>query len=497
MPMEPRSPPPFSLPANVTNRLQTVSAAQQFQDFTKNGSKMWAFTGRNGEDPNHTHLNNPSAEHHFSPRGEYGIDHNGSPSRAIGVNSAMHKSYHAPMAANDVSKPISIPPPNHSYFAAQNMGGPVLQPMQAQQYGMSPYQPNGMVHVGMEHPIPDQYNTLSGWDMYGQTCNSYVMQPAMSAHQVLAVWQQHYNELDQQLKNIDRHRAMHSLEPHLAEQRRVIVQQRSDAKDIVREYQGMLGLKRMTDSSDESFTANFNVDAPAYVPAKQLVPPGHLSHQTSFDAAPVISSIEKPRSGGPRRAIPIVPPRDAGNQRGTSHQSHMDRSTARDTKADGWGVSKRTSPPQIQREQSELSEMIQAEQEGQMSSPHELPTQSSESQDSSESSEIVAYNPGYGASMVALPTVIPANDSPPRDPVDEYKQMIKAIGQPKGTVTKLRLLTGSVMDVDGQAVDLSGTPLPSAIMAFNDAAKEDSIRDQGTSDGRESNVSAGPAPDHA
>jgi len=491
VPMEPRSPPPFLLPANVTNRPQAVSAGQLFQDMKKNGNNDWNSYG--GQDPGQAYMNYLSTEHRLLDAGAgFFAGPSGSPARAVAVNACVHNTDDSPMTVNNVSEPASIPPPGRSYFPAQHMGGPVMQqPMQVQSYGMSPYQTSGMLPVGMGVPVTEQYNPAAAWDIYNQPYQQHAAQQAMTAHQLLAAWQQHYNELDQQLKDIDRRRAMHGLAPHLAEQRRVIVQQRSDAKDIVRDYQDMLGLKRMMDSSQESFATGFNVQAPAYVPASEVVATGHLSHKSSFGAVSAMPVIEKPRGSAPRRAIPIVPPADRYKERDYSQQRNVNNSGFRDTaKADGWGVSERPSPPEVRQEQSNLSGMFDAEQERQMHSARGSPAYMSESQGSGQSSEGVACNPVYGASEVALPAVIPAKNTPPRDHVDEYRQIIKAIGQPKGTVTKLRLTNSSVMDVGGQDVDLSAVPLPSYLHGQSDWSKRDPTPSNSFGDGRMSNMPA-------
>jgi len=496
VPMEPRSPPPFLLPTNVTNRPQAVSAGQQSQDIKKNGNSDWNPYG--DQDPSQAYLDHPSTEHRLVDAGagsSAGPD--GNPVRAIGVNGAVHNTYDGPVAVDDVSRPTSMPP-GRSWFPVQHMGGPVMQQaMQAQPYGLSPYQSSGMLTLGMGIPVTDQYSPAAAWSTYNQPYQQqYAAQQALTAHQVLTSWQQHYNQLDQQLKDIDRHRAMHGLAPQLVEHRRIIVQQRSDAKDTVREYQDMLGLKRMTDSSSESFATGFNVEAPAYVPASETLAIEHVSDQPSLNATSVMPIIEKPRGSASRRPIPIVPPPDKQNERGIPQQINSNSSAARGmTEADGWGVSKRSAPPKVRQEQSDLSDTFDAEQERQLSSPHESPAYISVSQDSGQSSEGVAYNPIYGASAVALPAIIPAKNTPPRDHVDEYRQIIKAIGQPKGTVTKLRLINSSVMDVGGQDLDLSAVPLPSYLQGQDGWSKRDPTPSHLFGDGRVSNMPSGPTSD--
>lgn len=486
VPMEPRSPPPFSLSGNMTNRPQAVSGGQQFQDPKNNGNNDWIPAGQHGQDSSQPYLHHMPAGHRFlDVEAGYTAALDGSQNQDIGVDGFVHNQYDTRMATNSVSQPMPL---GRSYVPAQQMGGPVMQqPVLAQHYGMAPYQATAMVNPMVGGPVGDQYNSAAAWGNFNQPYQQYAQQ-VMSAQELLAAYQQHYDQLDQQLKSIDRHRAMNSLDHGLAEQRRTIVQLRSDAKDLVRQYQSMLGLKRMIDSSEESFTTGFNVEAAPYVPASKVATTSHIPHKPSFDTMPVMPPIERPRGSVQRRAIPIVPPPERVNHNGTAEQNNADDSILHDSiEVDEWGVSKRPAPPEVRREQSELSDMIGSVRRHQISSQHESPEYMSDSQHSGESSEDVADD-------VAMPLVIPPSDSPPRDQLDEYLQIIKAMGQPKGTITQLRQIHGGVMDVEGQGLDLSAVPLPSSLQAQNSWSKVDSMRSRAPRDDQTSMMPVGPIP---
>ena len=487
VPMEPRSPPPFSLPAIVKDPPPAVSEGQQLQDFKRCENYDWHATDRNGLDQNPVYLNPLSTQH---PNNAIGIGYaaalSRSPIRGVEVNNAMHNSYGAEMTVHNLAEPMTLSQTTRSYYPVQQMGGPVgQQPLQAQQYSMSPYQPNAIMHAAMRIPLSDGYNPAAAWTTHDQSYQQEVMQQVMPTHQLLAAWQKHYNQLDQQLKDIDRHRAMHNLDHHLAEQRRVIVQQRSDAKDTVREYQDMLGLKRMTESSQESFAIGFNVEAPAYVPTSGIITSANNCHKTSFDAIPAMPLIEKPRGSTHRRAIPIVPPPDRRNDHRASQQNGDDSSrVCKKNALDKEAVGRSPTPSEVQHEQSEPPDMMDIVKQCQSFSQDEAAAYMSENQNSGKSLEGVNSNPSSEDSGGALPPVTPVNDNSLRDAIDKYQQLLKAMSQPKGTITTLRQLNGSVVNVEGQGLDLSAVPLPSYLQSQNGWPKTGSTRENATMNGR-------------
>lgn len=291
---------------------------------------------------------------------------------------------------------------------------------------------------------------------YNQMAQSIATQQGPTPLQTLIAWEQHYAQLDQQLKDIDRHRAMSNLDPRLAEQRRVIVQQRSDAKDTVRDLQAMLGVKRRLESSQDSWNPSFNVDAPVYVPQSALMVQTGLAHRPSFEVSHA-AIIEKPRGHGQRRAIPIVPPPENDQQAATNqdtrslHQSreHSSASARSSSRSD-------SSVPKLEHKSTATSEQLQSSVLTKVDFSHS----GSQRSNSSSTHFHVGQQEMDHDNLEGAAVIFPANDMPPGNLPEEYLVLIEAINRPKGTISKVRLLDNRVIDVEGQGLGLVSSPTP-------------------------------------
>lgn len=462
VPMEPRSPPIFALDSNVTNRPQAVQEDQEIQDVQRNGYHRRDQGLENQQPYENIEFGPGKAQQNAQSAAVRPVPEQGNMMAPIFFpQQAANNPTHAHMNTGYVSGPMLTP--MRAFVPEQQMGGPVMpQPMQGQPMAYNPYHSPPLMVSSM--PSSNDFGSSPSWSMLEQ--NFVPQDPShhiLAAYQMLVAWEQHYVELDQQLKNIDRHRAMHQLDPYLAEQRRTIVQQRSDAKDFVKEYQAMLGVRRLIDSSQDSFTTSFNVDAPAYVPARFFDSTDSMSNNHTNEPIHNTPGTDKPKGSTTRRAIPIVSPSDKSkNETKPQPEVTRDLTTQDAGDVDEWGVQNRLAPPEIHREQSRLSNMLQAEQHRLSSSRNSTLEHPSRSQSSDQSQQGVSVDRvpdvvNAEADIDDDANVLPAPENIPRDNADEMQQVMDAIGKPKGTVTRVRLLDNRVIDVQGQGLNLSST----------------------------------------
>lgn len=362
--------------------------------------------------------------------------------------------------------------PLRSHVPEQQLGGPVM-PHHMQGPTLihnSYYSPS---NGGSAIPLSNELGSSPTWSPFDHNLSS--QDPGhgiMPTYQLLVAYEQLYYDLDSQLKHIDRHRAMHQLDPYLADQRKEIVQRRSDVKDAVKECQIILGLRRMTDTSQDSFATSFNVEAPAYVPTRAF---DYAEPQTCTqpgDPTQTFTSTDKPRGSVIRRAIPIIsPPKPVIKDTGCQPAVTQDDQT-QEMDVDEWGVQNRPAPPEIHREQSRLSDMIQAEQRRSTSRQDEASQLDRDNQPSVNSLQGVAISRGSNIVDISGEGADADNDTAatsdlrapldelPRDNADEMKRVMDAISKVKGTTTRVRLLDNRVIDVEGQGLSLSAIEQP-------------------------------------
>lgn len=460
VPMEPRSPPPFSLPPNLTKRIQAQSSDRELKNLMRE-DKADSFNSPSQDRQafSKSSVNGAAPEQRPSQlyidtrlNGEFGTN----PTPLYYVNDGVQGACEMQSNMNSFPVPTSMASPVRGMFAAQPVGGPVMQtPMHTQQYTMPSYLDSGSVNLGFGVSLTDQYNNPNSWPTYNQGFSQQMpMQQVMPPIQLLAAWEQHYYELDQQLKNIDRHRAMHNLDPNLAVQRRVIVQQRSDAKDTIREYQTMLGLRRLQDSSQDSWNTSFNVEAPAYIPKPELDFTPRLAEKASFNGGHSGPLIEKPPSGQ-RRIIPIVAPPEEGNGSKPSLRIQTQSMPIRkSSRIEEWTTQSQSTPAEVRRQYGEQA--VTADQMQRRGLSHEMSNLSS-SQHSMPSSQGIFCTDSaisgssddhqLGSASIADARQVEGQRLPTRQ--EEQEAMLRALAQPENVITKVRLDDGRVIDIQG------------------------------------------------
>lgn len=473
VPMEPRSPPVFSLSSTSASRPQAAPEAQDIQGVPSDRSHPRDESLENRQAYETVQWPPGHAIRQFQPittRPVAEQNHNAMP---IFMPHQAASGFMPPqMFPEYTAEPLLMP--NRTYFAEQQLGGPVIPqhmqvtPMMYNSY----YSPSA---VGSAVPVSNEFGSSPTWSAFEPSLG--LQDPVQDAYRLLVQWEQLYYDLDVQLKSIDRHRAMHQLDPYLADQRKEIVQRRSDAKDVIKECQMLLGLRRMADSSQDSFATSFNVDAPAYVPARAFDSTEPRTYTQSEEPLQSSTRTDKPDRNTTRRAIPIIPPPKVSIEEKGCEQAVTQELSTQEMDVDEWGVQNRPAPPEIHREQSRLSDMIQAEQRRSASCQDDISQHDRDSQLSVNSQQGVAVDRGSNVVHTNVDTA-PAPDSHfaldelPRDNADEMQRVMDAIGKPKGTTTRVRLLDNRVIDVEGQGLSLSAIEHPPR-MSRNASGKVD------------------------
>ncbi|KAK5103619.1 hypothetical protein LTS08_003037 [Lithohypha guttulata] len=488
VPMEPRSPPPFSLPSNITNCPQAQSSSQPSDKNTgKTDDNQWTLLPPHSQDQNDYILQNEreqALQFNVEPPSMSDL---GAPHDVYSYSGHSGYGYQGTqMAMGNVPAPMVMPSPVHTMYSTPQAGGPVMHQSPTQQILMG-YQHNGMPNMGMGVSLVDQYNA-DGWPVFNLAyAQPMPPQQVMPPQQMLAAYEQHYASLDQQLKDIDRHRAMHHLDARLAAQRKVIVQQRSDAKDTIKEFQVMLGLRRQFNTSQDSWDTGFNVDAPAYIPRTNITAGSTVTHKPSFDIFQDSSAIEKPRLNGQKRVIPIVAPperRDMAKPGQNVPSRYL--SEKQSTNADGWAIDDVPGPANTESGQDDSYGMGS---QGQLSLEY-IPSSTSDSgQRSGSSSQETSWGAAHDLSdkeetkLGQVVQVIPASNAPPVDITHEYRLIHEALQRPKNVSTQVRVLDGTVMNVRGQEIppcafpEVARAPSSRTQWPHQNSASVKSIRD--------------------
>lgn len=452
VPMEPhaRSPPPFTLTGDMSTRAQGHAC-----DSSSNENVMMSRDS------------NVTPQFDLRRHKQISSDENGQPLQLppeawqtqdmmVGQSDIYYQPMSMTNAYEQQISPLSFPEgfagpsPLRNIQAVPPFGGPIGAPMLNEPFGMTTYP--GRPNMGTGIPLTDQYASSEWQQAVGPS--QPLPQPMgvpmqQSPHQLLLAWEQHYADLDQQLKNIDRHRAMSSLDLNLASQRRAIVQQRSDAKDVIKEIQGMLGIRRYLDSSSESWNAGFNVEAPAYVPRSFMHVNSPMPHEPSLDVFQSSPILEKPRGTGQKRVIPIVAPADKNIHAKSDMLDSSGATMNTATNLHRWSSDE--SGPEVDEKSDSRALVLHESSDGSR--------QDSASAESTSTPDQILVVPG-GKSDVGSVKIIPSRNESPRHQHEEIEVLLRAIQQPKNIVTKVRLLDGRVIDVEGQGIELSSVLPP-------------------------------------
>ncbi|ETI21139.1 hypothetical protein G647_07483 [Cladophialophora carrionii CBS 160.54] len=265
-----------------------------------------------------------------------------------------------------------------------------------------------------------------------------------------------FQNLGEQLKALDRHRAMNDRDPYVVDQRKAIVQLRAEAKNQITYWSEKLGQDphAMPKNSSGAPNGKLNVQATSYVPlrvdqAAETLPD---TRGSSLKPKGISQGHAKPDFvvDSTRRPIPIVPPPEKlstvqgdGRDGGSKSES---------VEVDEWGVRVGPAPPEIQRQQNEML--------------REIVRQASISPLGSSENAIVFTPQG---SHVITPTIQPHETKEARTNTDSgtsdwlptnpgrapptveacYEVQLDAMRLPIGVVTKVRLPDGTIIEVRG------------------------------------------------
>ncbi|KIW99980.1 uncharacterized protein Z518_10908 [Rhinocladiella mackenziei CBS 650.93] len=271
-----------------------------------------------------------------------------------------------------------------------------------------------------------------------------------------------FEDLDRQLKLLDRHCAMNECDPQPSEHRMAIVQLRSDAKSQITYWSDVLGIHPKTLQKPATGPPNstLRVKAAVHVPLKDKAPPATLSTKPRGTADPNgdAPQLIKPQSSSKaeRRIIPIItlpemPETRKDDMLVTTVSSHGS------VPVDEWGVRIGNAPDEIARRQNEMLETLIR---GSSPSPQDSPHKSTDNvaigtpDPSSNSAGLNDPAPGKeereeSDSEEWLPTM------PGRAPASIeacYELQLDAMRLPKGFVSRVRLPDGTITEVRGHGL---------------------------------------------
>lgn len=447
VPMEPRSAPPqFELGPTRSNQPAPQNNSQAFCN--NNGSDMTAESLYKV----HTYINQSEPQAHTNGHSVYPY-HPGIGRRSTAFETAPQGPIPILPSHGLNTRPDFIVPTMGPAYAMTSLGFTTshdgsIESSQAMYNFASQGFPSSAT------PLPQGPYMMHNWNQPQCFPQQEMMGYHASAQSSLTYWSQYFDELDRQLKALDRQRATTSLTQSYAEQRRHIVQQRADTKAIINKLQSFLG---MSEKVVEASHAVFNVNAPSYVPAVQQIPAITRSNRTSRSTEEgnlsVIDSEDKPRLPGAKRPIPIVPPPKSPEF--VQNRKRVDTSASVDG-VDAWGVKVGKAPPELERQQSQMLECLVESTSSSSSrassqvnlvlprksfSENDAIARRTNSDDSSDDEEILSP--------------FRAGRAPPHVEA-AYELQLDALRQPRGVMTVLHMPDGTSMTVEGQ--DLQRPP---------------------------------------
>ena len=271
-----------------------------------------------------------------------------------------------------------------------------------------------------------------------------------------------FEDLDRQLKALDRHRAMNERDPYLADQRMAIVTLRAEAKSQCSYWAETIGLdpKDIAKTSNGAPPSTLNVQTASYVPLGSQTSVETLSDNSASGSKPngVESKGRKPDFvvDNTRRPIPIVPP-PGKSPSPQKYAKGGDVSMVDSVEVDEWGVRVGPAPPEIQRQQSQMLEKLVRQasfsplgssdnagvftpQGSHTISPEEYGVENKKTQaafeTSSDSGEWLPTNPGRA----------------PPDVEACYEVQLDAMRLQPGLTTKVRMPDGTITEVRGHGL---------------------------------------------
>ena len=280
-----------------------------------------------------------------------------------------------------------------------------------------------------------------------------------------------FEELDKQLKSIDRLRATINHDINVTNQRMAIVTQRADVKKEITYWEEKLAFEQNNQAATRHHATQqgspLNVQAESYVPLKSAPATATkplsaaIMVESKSERCDASTNTHQPTTKVRRRAIPIVAPPKASpstkRKTGKGAESCFS-SPASDPGVDEWGVRIGRPPPHIERRQSEmLAAIIRA----QSDSPDEPVGSSVIASTSQASSKSSSFNQ---QAVAVIPEPISENDSETIDwlPVKPgnapatveayYELQLDAMRLPQGVVSKVRLPDGTYHEVPGRGL---------------------------------------------
>lgn len=372
-----------------------------------------------------------------------------------------------PLSPNPISQPNGFPLlQTPSMFAGQSFDAYGLPSPPLYSAPVVPFNPI-MTSMSGPYGMPGYTVPVNPYaEIYGFTNSQPVVDSQNSylfCHQMLLNAVARFEDLDKQLKSLDRHRAMTKLEPNLKEQRIMVVQQRAEAKENITHWErslskaAALALEQPAPQQPKVL----NVQAPAYVPlaspANSVMP---LSASTSNDSKP--ESFHRAvhvNKAAPKR-IPIVPPTaPPPPQREAPHSAEHDsmRAIKREHEVDEWGVRVGRAPPHIEREQNKMLEAILREtkkspqESNQTSAASVTPVNSAGSSFRARSSENLPQpiREDDGDNVEWLP---PNPGRAPASVEAYYERQLDAMRLPQGLIADIELPDGTITRVPGRGL---------------------------------------------
>ncbi|KAI1610729.1 hypothetical protein EDD36DRAFT_420762 [Exophiala viscosa] len=276
-----------------------------------------------------------------------------------------------------------------------------------------------------------------------------------------------YNDLDQQIKNLDRHRALGDHDPLLATQRMNIVEMRAEARSLYNYWTSIVSndLKAIGKQAADRPTSTLNVQAAAYVPLNSTAPAAAQSSDiTKVFAHGDSNGLQMTRRNTPKpgpRRIPIVAPPEKTSSAGKRFKDNT-ASYIGSVEVDEWGARIGEPPEDIELQQSEMllklsRELSISPQESTHSST--APKSAAVSIEVTSKSATLEDHPGdHDQNRTGqpdqeirewLPTQL--GRAPPKVEAC-YEVQLDAMRLPKRFITTVRLPGGTITEVRGQGL---------------------------------------------
>jgi len=375
-----------------------------------------------------------------------------------------------PGPAHAATFPMVHPSPLFSGvpFDAYGSHSPQMFPLNAIHLGqgIGAYSaPLGIQYHPSLYPYGDVYG-LPGLVPTGMS-NGEAIQ-AYCQHMILTA-KSTFEELDKQLKSIDRHRAMTDRDPNITQQRVAIVNQRADVKQEIKHWEERLALT-VNNPPPAPYSAihhgtTLNVQAESYVPLNSapatvtLPLAGGLTNESkdSFESNSVVVSTT---TKAPRRAIPIVAPpkpshRAEKKSLGSVDDAHS--SPVAKVEVDEWGVRLGRPPPEIERQQKEMLAVIvragsQSPDEPVGSIIAATPRTSSKSSSPNRQTVATLSDPIIEGDSEKTDW-LPVNPGDAPATVEAYYELqLDAMRLPQGVISKVKLPDGTLTEVPGRGL---------------------------------------------